>query len=70
MKMNYLTVGELIERLSKFDKNLLVELCGGEGGCGDWAEVTVGVKKTKTCKRFDGSTYEAEYFEGEVIMDY
>lgn len=68
--MNYLTVKELMERLSRFDETMLVELSGGESGCGAWAELNVGKFKTTTVELFDGSTYEVEYFDGELIMDY
>lgn len=37
-----MTVGELIEVLTKYKRSMIVTIEGGEGFCGGWASLKVG----------------------------
>ena len=40
-KMNKMTVKELMELLSKYNEDAVVEIAGGEDGYGEWSQLTV-----------------------------
>lgn len=39
--MNKMTVKELMELLSKYNEDAVVEIAGGEDGYGEWSQLTV-----------------------------
>ena len=68
MKKNYITVEELINILSKFNKNNLVEIAGGENFQGEWGQLRVGKFEKAEFTLLNGSVYSDEIFVGEIIM--
>ena len=69
--MNRMTIKELIEKLSKFDENMIVDICGGEGSTGDWAELAVGKIVNQPWVDYEGKINNSECFDlTEVIMEY
>ena len=66
-----MTVKELIEILSKFDDNLLVQVCGGENASGSWGELNIGEMRGYQYTTFKGElrSFE-EFFAIENIMEY
>ena len=64
-----MTVKELIEKLSKYDEDMVVRVSGGEDASGEWSQLEVGREIEKTYISFDG--YETTYtdFDGEVILE-
>lgn len=69
--MNRMTVKELIEKLSKFDENMIVDICGGESSTGECAELAVGKMVNRPWVDYKGEIHNSECFDlTEVIMEY
>ena len=69
--MNRMTIKELIEKLSKFDENMIVDICGGESSTGDWAELAVGKMVNRPWVDYEGKINNSECFDlTEVVMEY
>jgi len=69
--MNRMTVKELIEKLSKFDENMIVDVCGGEEANGSWAELAVGKIVNRPWVDYKGEIRNSECFDlTEVLMEY
>ena len=66
-----MTVKELKEALSAFPDDYEVNLIGGEGCYGDWAELEVGTRVNRPYTDFYGVTTNYLEFKAEaVIMEY
>ena len=59
MKMDMITVAEMIKILSQENENSLVYVCGGQGSDGDWG--VFGVAEDETDALWDAGTIILEY---------
>ena len=64
-----MTVEELMNILSKYDKDMIVRVMGGEDANGEWSQLEVGKEIKKTFIDYKGDERSYTDFEGEVILE-